>query len=486
MTRHLSPVRSSPERAVIYCRQSISKEDSISIELQESACRDYAVQRGYVVTEVITDPGISGRTWNRPGVRRVMELVESGAAEVVLVWKWSRVSRSRHDWAVAVDRFDVAGGRLESATEPVDAATATGRFTRGMLAEMAAFESDRIGEVWKEVHARRRSHGLPASGGARFGYQRVDAGYVAHPVEGPLLAAAYARIVDGHSFRDVVGWLNASGARTREGNPFTRDRLVRVLDSGFGAGLLVRMGRRGRAISRNVNELEWVSGAHPAVITPDQWEAYLALRRVQVTPGPRGSYLLSGLVVCGDCGSPMWSDRLGREPGYGYVCSRWRERRDRRCVTTARARAEATVVEWLGDYAQACDARAESLLSVPDTSDSRVTERSALLREARRLEDRQHRLLSAYLDGTVPSGAYEAERDRIAHQLSTVTRQIDILAVRARAPGRPEIYGDVLEDWPILPLADRRAMVRSVIDAVVVIPPARRGQRSSFLVVARP
>lgn len=36
-------------QAIIYARQSISREESISLELQESACRQYAEQHGYEI-----------------------------------------------------------------------------------------------------------------------------------------------------------------------------------------------------------------------------------------------------------------------------------------------------------------------------------------------------------------------------------------------------------------------------------------------------
>ena len=143
-------------RAILYLRQSIAREESISLELQEDAGRRYATQQGYEVIGVEADEGISGRTWHkRPAIQRVMAQIETGEADVIILWKWSRLSRSRLDWAIAIDKVEAAGGRIESATEQVDVSTSTGRFARGMLAEFAAFESERIGDTWKEAHQRR-------------------------------------------------------------------------------------------------------------------------------------------------------------------------------------------------------------------------------------------------------------------------------------------------------------------------------------------
>lgn len=87
------------ERAAIYPRQSTYREGSISLELQETAGRDYAARHGYDVVAVVSEPGLSGRTFNRPGVAAVMDIVGQGTADIILLWKWSRLSRNRRTGA---------------------------------------------------------------------------------------------------------------------------------------------------------------------------------------------------------------------------------------------------------------------------------------------------------------------------------------------------------------------------------------------------
>ena len=273
-TRKLQPVPDAPPRAVIYIRQSVARDDSVSPDLQETACRDYARRQGYQVVDVITDLGISGRTWKRAGVARTMALIEDGGADVILLWKWSRLSRSRRDWAIAVDKVDVAGGRIESATEAVDVSTATGRLARGVLAEFAAFESDRIGEVWKEVHAERLSRGLVPNGNRRFGYiwDRDADLHIPHPIEGPALAWAYERFAAGESLYSIVKSFNQRGLVTTKGGAWSHRILRKCMDNGFAAGLVHWGGVK-------------YPGAHEAVVAPDLWQAYLD-RRSQATTMP--------------------------------------------------------------------------------------------------------------------------------------------------------------------------------------------------------
>ncbi|UFU05482.1 recombinase family protein [Ruania halotolerans] len=305
--RRLEPVPERAPRAVLYLRQSTHSEESISLEVQEASGRDHAQRHGYQVVAVEADPGVTGRTWKRPAVQRVMSMIENGDADVVILWKWSWLSRSRKDWAVAVDLVDQAGGRIESATEPIDVATSSGRFARGVMAELAAFESERIGDTWKEAHARRVGQGRPANGKPRWGYayDPVEKLHKPDPDTGPVLASLYRRYIGGESVYSLVRWLNGAGYRTLPGysaagaGPWSDRSLRRMLDSGFGAGLIMVRG-------------EQLPGAHEPVISAGEWEAYQVARRERrvVRTSERSQYLLSGMVRC-QCGSTMNGGQFG-------------------------------------------------------------------------------------------------------------------------------------------------------------------------------
>ena len=63
---------------------------------------------------------------------------------------------------------------------------------------MAAFESDRVGDVWREVRERRVALGLPSNGAEMFGYRkRADGRYVPDRRTGPILADLYRRSIRG-------------------------------------------------------------------------------------------------------------------------------------------------------------------------------------------------------------------------------------------------------------------------------------------------
>lgn len=284
-------------RAVAYVRVSMEREDMISPQLQMKAVAEYCDLRGYRIVRVIEDLDLSGRFWTTRQVDQAIEMLEHDEADVVVVWRWSRVSRNRLDWAVALGRVDAAGGRLESASESFDTSTATGKFARGMLAEFAAFESDRIADVWREVRDRRVSLGLAPWGHEQFGYKRSGGGYVVDKKTGPILHELYRRYTDGQSFDTLSKWLARHRVRaansTRTDTRWGAQTLRLTMDKGFGAGLIT------------VGD-ESFPGAHEPILSQVEWDAFLARRqttRQQPRIGP-GDSLLAGLVQC-SCGRAM-------------------------------------------------------------------------------------------------------------------------------------------------------------------------------------
>src|SRR5690606_20325309 len=110
-----------------------------------------------------------------------------------------------------------------------------GRFNRGVMLEMAQFESDRIGEQWTEVHQYRRRQGLPPTGGSRFGYLRDEQGnYHPDPETAPILVEMYRMYLSGKGAAHITRIINGRGI-LRAGKLWTYQAVLSVLDAGFGA-----------------------------------------------------------------------------------------------------------------------------------------------------------------------------------------------------------------------------------------------------------
>lgn len=493
----LAAVPDQPLRAILYIRQSISHDDSVSPELQETAGRDYCARRGYVVVKVVPDRNRTGRTFKRRRVVETFEDIEQGRAEVIVLWKWSRLSRRRIDWAIAIDRVESIGGRIESATEPVDVATASGRLQRGMLGEFAAFESDRIGETWQETHALRIARGLPATGRPRWGYTYSKAdGYAPDPVTGPVLASLYRRYIAGESSLHMAEWLRVNGHRTNGANysesgadEWTFTGLLRMLDTGFGAGLLRQHNpeiicARGPGRCRLRAHQRTLPGAHQAVITPEEWQAYLDKRAVrQREPSRRkGSrFPLSGLVFCTPCTKIMYPGLYGRGAEAKFRCSTSCKRGRHACVGgyIRVAVLEDEVKAWLARHAAHVDEQAVAMEGRRTRALIAKQDATRLEREITRLDQALARLaVNRALDpDSMPEVAWTQARDELtARRRDLDARHTELLAeARLHSKPDPTVFLGLLNDWDTLPVATCRDLLGTVIHRINVTTGRPRG-----------
>jgi site-specific DNA recombinase len=471
-TVQLRAVPDQPPRAAGYIRVSMAREEMVSPALQRQAIEDHCKRRGYVLGDVVEDLDATGRNFARAGVQKVIEQIEARAADVVVVWKYSRFGRDRKGWAVNLDRVESVGGRLESATEDVDSTTSTGRFTRGMLAEISAWESERIGDQWKEAQSRRLRMGLPHSGGPRFGYVYDKAtGYTPDAVSGPVLADLYARYIAGEGFQQLAISLNRSGARTMRGGRWTATTLMRQLDSGFAAGLLQTGTRRGTP--------EHQPGGHPPLIATATWEAYLRQRNRLRRMPPRARhpiYPLTGLVKCGLCGSALAvyskRDRAGvMQAAYMYRCTGWQHGA---CsgVWITRAAVERAVLAEVAEHVKSIDARAATKTARVAARTRARADRARLLREQQRLAKTLAQLTVQVASGLVPEQAYRDAREELeAQQAELVTQLADVVDDDERLGANPTALQGLLREWDILEPHVRRDALADFVRRVEIVGP---------------
>lgn len=496
-----------------YIRVSTYYEDKISPEIQRAAIQAWADRSGAVIVQWIEDLDESGRSFSKRKIMMGIRAVETGEARGIAVWRYSRFGRSRHGNAMNLARLEHVGGRLESATEYADTSTAFGRLQQGLAFKFAEFESDRIGEQWGETREARRSRGLPSTGGERWGYiwhrRHLDDDKVLHPEWyepdaklGLLLADIYGRIVEEREpMNSVCLWLGRNGYTGRGGRPWSQTGLTRRLDSGWAAGWLryhpidctcpipepdATTHRAALCPKR-----EFVPGAHEPVVAEDLWERYKERRKIMSSVPPRSqtaSYPLSGLVRCGRCGSSAavtGGSTVGaggvtiKKPGYMYRCSRRAGSGTCGGVYLLRTVAERTVLDRLAAWQREIEVEAQALprRARVGTGGTRGTDAlrhrlKARLQEIDQELDEQTRLLGRRI---IPEASYIRERDRLAAEQISVTRELaaldEVPAETDRVALLPVVAG-LLERWEITPVATRRETLRSLIRGVWAYPAA--------------
>ena len=150
----------------IYARQSVDKADSLSIQGQIDLCRR---ETGEEVS-IYQDKGFSGKNTNRPDFQRMMEDVEKGVIQKIVVYRLDRLSRSITDFGKLWDTLKKHGVEFVSINETFDTSTPMGRAMLNIIMVFAQLERETTAERVRDNYYQRVKLGSWPGGPAPYGF----------------------------------------------------------------------------------------------------------------------------------------------------------------------------------------------------------------------------------------------------------------------------------------------------------------------------
>src|ERR1035437_10175552 len=126
-------------KAIGYVRVSTDKQADrgVSLEAQVEKIQAMATVHDVELLDVIVDAGESAKDLDRPGMVRILEMVQSRAVGMVIVAKLDRLTRSVKDLAVLLEQFQRRGVSLVSVAESLDTGSASGRLVLNIMVSVS-------------------------------------------------------------------------------------------------------------------------------------------------------------------------------------------------------------------------------------------------------------------------------------------------------------------------------------------------------------
>jgi DNA invertase Pin-like site-specific DNA recombinase len=131
------------KKTFLYVRVSTSDQNT---ESQTRALTDWCAKQGIMDYELFIDHGISGAKESRPSLNQMMERVDKGEAEQVIVFSFSRFARSVSHLLKALQKFKDKSVRFLSITEALDTNSPMGMALFTILGALAQLERELIRE----------------------------------------------------------------------------------------------------------------------------------------------------------------------------------------------------------------------------------------------------------------------------------------------------------------------------------------------------
>jgi DNA invertase Pin-like site-specific DNA recombinase len=221
--------------AIGYIRVSTEAQanDGVSLDAQRSRIAAWAEANGYELGQVYVDAGLSGgRADNRPGLQAALTHACREKAALV-VYSLSRLARSTKDAIDISEHLAKAGADLVSLSERIDTTTAAGKMVFRMLAVLAEFERDLVGERTSVAMQHKRARREYTGGKTPYGWRLASDGVNLEPVktEQAVIARARRLRAKGLSLRRIGERLAARGVRQRNGSAWHPQSVKVVLEA---------------------------------------------------------------------------------------------------------------------------------------------------------------------------------------------------------------------------------------------------------------
>lgn len=315
----------------IYCRVSTDEQarEGVSLQEQQTRLKAYCQAMGWKNSIIrFVDDGYSAKNMERPALKELLRNVERGYIGKLMVTKLDRLSRRLLDLLTLIELFQQHGVSFVSTTESFDTDTPSGRLTLQVLGAVAEFERERIRErvIDNMAHAARSGKWLTQH---PYGYRLEEKSLVVFEPEAEVVRRVFHMFLeDGLGYFSIAKRLNESGIPSRHNKQWSIRGVKLMLSNPAYIGTLVWNRIDSSSGNRAVRRKEdWITieNAHPPIIETAIWKA----AQVKITQNTKvasraksSPHLLSGFLICGECGAAMSIGWTGWPNRYRvYRCS---------------------------------------------------------------------------------------------------------------------------------------------------------------------
>ena len=148
-------------RAIGYCRVSTEEQgdSKAGLEAQEATIRDEVERRGWSLIDIRTDVASGKSLRKRDELGRTLRDLAAGHAEVLVVAKLDRLSRSVMDFAGIMETAKSEGWSIRVLDLDVDMTTSMGELVANIMISLAQWERRVIGERTKAALVAVKARG---------------------------------------------------------------------------------------------------------------------------------------------------------------------------------------------------------------------------------------------------------------------------------------------------------------------------------------
>ena len=507
--------------------ERLSRDDELqgesnSISNQKQMLEDFARRNGLPNPTHFTDDGISGTRFDRPGFLAMMEEVEAGRVEAIVIKDMSRLGRDYLKVGQVMEVLRQRGVRLIAINDGVDSLKGDDDFTpfRNIMNEFYARDTSRkIRSVFKS----KGMSGKHLTGTVIYGYlwDEKREHWLVDEEASEVVRRIFSLTLEGYGPYQIACKLSADRieipvvhlARFNEG--VNRSKPVKD-PYGWGSSTIVNILKKREYLGHTINfktrkhfkdkkshyvsEDEWTifENTHEAIIDQQTFDLAQKIRsNVRRYPNGWGEAApLTGLLYCADCGGKMYVHRTNNGKRVSqYTCSNYTKVPCGTLCPTQHRINESAVLTLVSDTLRAIaeysrNDRTEFIHTVQETQ---VAQQSAdISKKRRRLAAAQKRageleklICKIYEDnalGKLPDARYKAldaqyakEQDALEIEIAELEKAVTGYEQSQKSAEKFIALIDKYENFDTL----TNTMLNEFVEKILVHERARKGSQDT-------
>jgi DNA invertase Pin-like site-specific DNA recombinase len=334
-------------------RDDEQQGESNSITNQKALIEDAAARNGHAGLIFMSDDGLSGTRWDRPGIMQLMSEVAAGNVSEIYVKDLSRLGRDHLRVGLLLEQFIERGVRFIAVNDGVDTLHEMDDFLpfRNIMNEFSAKDTSR---KIRAIFNAKTDAGIRTTGAIVYGYihdPNDRKKWIIDEEAAIVVKRMFQSVIDGKGIQIIANELNADGIPTPAihwhnigagmKKPFSEHTIwaastvgnILLKEEYMGWTVLKKSVKETYKSKRKPNAPEnrnIIKDTHPAIIDEETWTTVQRLRqtkrRYQKDGGEPNP--LTGIMICRDCGQKM-SHKRGSCGAYNpphneYICSSYR------------------------------------------------------------------------------------------------------------------------------------------------------------------
>ncbi len=452
--------------------ERLSRDDELqgesnSISNQKKLLEEYAVGHGLPNPTHFTDDGISGTRFDRPGFLSMMEEVEAGNVECIVVKDMSRLGRDYLKVGQILEILRQKGVRLIAVNDGVDSSQGDDDFIpfRNIMNEWYARDTSK---KIKSTFKTKGMMGKHLTGTVIYGYLWNEARdqWIVDEEAADVVKRIFARTIEGYGPYQIACKLSEeqilipSAYLAQYGEGVNKNKTFKDI-YGWGSSAVVEILKKREYLGHTVNfktrkhfkdkkshyvpEDEWTifENTHEPIIDQQTFDLVQKIRsNVKRYPNGWGEAApLTGLLYCADCGGKMYVHRTNNGKRISqYTCSQYSKVPVGKLCPTQHRINEDVVLTLVSDMLKAIAEyakhdRAEFVRVVQEAQSSQQTaevkkQRIRLATAKQRVSELEVLLCKIYEDnvlGKLPDSRYEVLDAQYAKEQAALTAEIATL-----------------------------------------------------------